>query len=254
MSADPPVVLVTGATGPLGRAVVEAVRRGRRPARPRRHATAAAWPRSRPRPGSPDDAWLPVVGDLRDREAAQRGRRRRRGALRADRRPPPPRRRLGRRDAGRRPRRRRDPRDARPAPVDDLPRRAGRRARAWSSAGSGGCSRCPRRSPPTPARRARATRSRRPPRSCCSGRSPARSRARGVTANLVVVRTIDAFHERETAPTTKNAAWTTPEEIADTLAFLASPAAAAVNGARITARRPRLRPPMAARPRSAGRG
>jgi NAD(P)-dependent dehydrogenase (short-subunit alcohol dehydrogenase family) len=55
----------------------------------------------------------------------------------------------------------------------------------------------------------------------------------GVTANLVLVRTIDAKHERETAPSPKNASWATPEEIADTLAFLASPAAAAVNGARI---------------------
>ena len=55
----------------------------------------------------------------------------------------------------------------------------------------------------------------------------------GVTANLVIVRTIDAKYERETAPTTKNASWTTPEEVAETMAFLASPAAAAVNGARI---------------------
>jgi NAD(P)-dependent dehydrogenase (short-subunit alcohol dehydrogenase family) len=55
----------------------------------------------------------------------------------------------------------------------------------------------------------------------------------GVTVNLVVVRAIDAAHERETAPTSKNAANTTPEEIADVLAFLASPAAAAINGARV---------------------
>lgn len=55
----------------------------------------------------------------------------------------------------------------------------------------------------------------------------------GVTANLVIVRAIDAKHERATAPSAKNAAWTTPEEIADTLAFLASPAAAAITGARI---------------------
>ena len=55
-----------------------------------------------------------------------------------------------------------------------------------------------------------------------------------MTANVVVVRTIDTKHERETAPSTKNATWTTPEELADTIAFLASPAAAAVNGARVT--------------------
>ena len=55
----------------------------------------------------------------------------------------------------------------------------------------------------------------------------------GVTANLVIVRTIDARHERETTPTPKNASWATPEEIAETIVFLASPSAAAVNGARI---------------------
>lgn len=55
----------------------------------------------------------------------------------------------------------------------------------------------------------------------------------GVTANVLVVRTIDAKHERETAPTPKNAGNTTPEEIAEVIAFLASPAAAAVTGARI---------------------
>jgi NAD(P)-dependent dehydrogenase (short-subunit alcohol dehydrogenase family) len=55
----------------------------------------------------------------------------------------------------------------------------------------------------------------------------------GVTANLVVVKAIDARRERETAPSPKNASWTTPEEIADVLAYLASPAADAVTGARI---------------------
>ncbi|MEO6350446.1 MAG: SDR family oxidoreductase [Candidatus Limnocylindrales bacterium] len=55
----------------------------------------------------------------------------------------------------------------------------------------------------------------------------------GVTANLVLIRTIDAQHERETAPSRKNESWTTPEELANTLAFLASPASAAINGARI---------------------
>lgn len=55
----------------------------------------------------------------------------------------------------------------------------------------------------------------------------------GVTANLVVVRQIDTAHERETAPSAKNATWTTPEEIAATMRFLCSDAAAAINGARI---------------------
>lgn len=55
----------------------------------------------------------------------------------------------------------------------------------------------------------------------------------GVTVNLVQVRTIDAGHQRETAPSPKNAAWATPQEIADVFAFLASPAAAAINGARV---------------------
>jgi NAD(P)-dependent dehydrogenase (short-subunit alcohol dehydrogenase family) len=55
----------------------------------------------------------------------------------------------------------------------------------------------------------------------------------GVTANVVLVRTIDSKHQRDTAPEPKNANWTTPEEIADAFVFLASPAAAAINGARI---------------------
>ncbi|HEY6569026.1 MAG TPA: SDR family oxidoreductase [Candidatus Limnocylindrales bacterium] len=55
----------------------------------------------------------------------------------------------------------------------------------------------------------------------------------GVTANVVVVRKIDATRERETEPGARNAAWTTPEEIANAFAFLASPEAAAINGARI---------------------
>lgn len=65
-------------------------------------------------------------------------------------------------------------------------------------------------------------------------RSVARETAgSGVTANLLVVRAIDARHERESAPTARNAAWTTPEEAAEALAFLASPAAAAITGTRI---------------------
>jgi NAD(P)-dependent dehydrogenase (short-subunit alcohol dehydrogenase family) len=36
----------------------------------------------------------------------------------------------------------------------------------------------------------------------------------GVTANLLIVKTIDKDHERDREPTAKNAQWTTPEEIA----------------------------------------
>jgi NAD(P)-dependent dehydrogenase (short-subunit alcohol dehydrogenase family) len=55
----------------------------------------------------------------------------------------------------------------------------------------------------------------------------------GVTVNLVSVRTIDGKRERESDPSPKNRAWTTPDEIASTLDFLCSDEAAAVNGARI---------------------
>jgi NAD(P)-dependent dehydrogenase (short-subunit alcohol dehydrogenase family) len=55
----------------------------------------------------------------------------------------------------------------------------------------------------------------------------------GVTANLVVVRQIDTAHERLTSPTPRNAAATTPEEIAAVMRWLCSDEAAAVNGARI---------------------
>jgi NAD(P)-dependent dehydrogenase (short-subunit alcohol dehydrogenase family) len=55
----------------------------------------------------------------------------------------------------------------------------------------------------------------------------------GVTANLLVVRDIDTAHTRETEPTPRNATWTTPEEIGATLRFLCSDEAAALNGARI---------------------
>jgi NAD(P)-dependent dehydrogenase (short-subunit alcohol dehydrogenase family) len=55
----------------------------------------------------------------------------------------------------------------------------------------------------------------------------------GVTANLILVRAIDARHERESDPSSKNASWTTPEEIAEVMLFLASDAARTINGARI---------------------
>ncbi len=57
--------------------------------------------------------------------------------------------------------------------------------------------------------------------------------ADGVTANVLVVRKIDTEGERDKNPSPKNAGWTTPSEIAEALVFLASPAAAAINGQRI---------------------
>lgn len=53
----------------------------------------------------------------------------------------------------------------------------------------------------------------------------------GVTVNLVVVKSIDEKRERTTDP--KKASWTTPEEIAAVFRFLASDDAAAITGARI---------------------
>jgi NAD(P)-dependent dehydrogenase (short-subunit alcohol dehydrogenase family) len=55
----------------------------------------------------------------------------------------------------------------------------------------------------------------------------------GVTANLVLVKKIDSDHERETAPSPKNAGWTTPEEIAAVVRQLCTDDAAPINGARI---------------------
>ena len=55
----------------------------------------------------------------------------------------------------------------------------------------------------------------------------------GVTVNVVATRQIDTEHAREHEPSPKNAAWTTPEEIVAALRFLASDEAAAVTGARI---------------------
>jgi len=55
----------------------------------------------------------------------------------------------------------------------------------------------------------------------------------GVTANLLVVRTIDAQHRRDSERTAETANWTTPEEIASAIVYLCSDAAGVVNGARI---------------------
>ena len=55
----------------------------------------------------------------------------------------------------------------------------------------------------------------------------------GVTANLVVVSTIDVKGERESKPTPANTNWTTPEEITATLLHLCADESATINGARI---------------------
>ena len=55
----------------------------------------------------------------------------------------------------------------------------------------------------------------------------------GVTANALIVGTIDEAHERDSAPTPKNASWTTPEEIAAALLYLCSDEAGAINGTRL---------------------
>ncbi len=55
----------------------------------------------------------------------------------------------------------------------------------------------------------------------------------GVTANAIVVSTIDAKHERKQARVPGMPAWTTPEEIAAMIVYLSSDEAGTVNGARI---------------------
>lgn len=55
----------------------------------------------------------------------------------------------------------------------------------------------------------------------------------GVTANILQVQTIDEKHERDTAPSSKNANWTTPEEIVAAMLYLCSDDAHVINGARI---------------------
>lgn len=55
----------------------------------------------------------------------------------------------------------------------------------------------------------------------------------GVTANLVLVRTIDSKHVRQINPNQENRSWTSPEEISATLLHLCSEEAGTINGARI---------------------
>ncbi len=54
-----------------------------------------------------------------------------------------------------------------------------------------------------------------------------------VTANVLLVQTIDVNHQRDRQRTTKNAKWTTPEEIAAAMVYLCSDDAGEINGARI---------------------
>jgi NAD(P)-dependent dehydrogenase (short-subunit alcohol dehydrogenase family) len=56
---------------------------------------------------------------------------------------------------------------------------------------------------------------------------------KGVTANILQVRTIDAGHKREKEPSPSHATWTTPEEIAAAMLYLCSAEAAMVSAARI---------------------
>ncbi len=54
-----------------------------------------------------------------------------------------------------------------------------------------------------------------------------------LTANILRVNTIDTQGIRHKEPSPKTASWTTPEEIAETIAFLCSESAQMINGARI---------------------
>jgi NAD(P)-dependent dehydrogenase (short-subunit alcohol dehydrogenase family) len=56
---------------------------------------------------------------------------------------------------------------------------------------------------------------------------------KGVTANILQVKTIDVEHARDQKPDANNTNWTTPEEITATFLYLSSEAARTINGARI---------------------
>jgi len=55
----------------------------------------------------------------------------------------------------------------------------------------------------------------------------------GTTVNLVLVKTIDVEHQRDTEPSAKTASWTMPEEISATIRHLVSDDASAISGAKI---------------------
>lgn len=55
----------------------------------------------------------------------------------------------------------------------------------------------------------------------------------GVTANLLLVKTIDTQRKRVTVPSSENVSWSTPEEICAAVMYLLSDEAGVVNGAKI---------------------
>ena len=55
----------------------------------------------------------------------------------------------------------------------------------------------------------------------------------GVTANTLLVKTIDVNHEKISSATAENQSWTTPEEIVSAILFLLSDEGKTVNGAKI---------------------
>ena len=58
-------------------------------------------------------------------------------------------------------------------------------------------------------------------------------RGNGITANILLVKTIDVEHVRDQKPDAKNAGWTSPEEITATLLHLSTDEAGVITGARI---------------------
>jgi NAD(P)-dependent dehydrogenase (short-subunit alcohol dehydrogenase family) len=59
------------------------------------------------------------------------------------------------------------------------------------------------------------------------------TRDQGVTANIIQVRAIDVEHKRDREPSPANASWSTPEEITAALLYLCTDDARMVNGTRL---------------------